>query len=367
MRILYVTTISLTMNSFFKPHIQMLVEQGDQVDLACNFCALPLDGLYEKLGCRCYQVDFSRCPLSPDNCRAFFQLKKVVEAGNYDVIHCHTPNAAAITRMVCRRHRGRLQVYYTAHGFHFYRGAPRWQWWLLYPIEKFCARFTDVLITVNREDYDLARRKFCAKKICYIPGVGVELGKFGGEKGDRAAIRQALGIPRNATVVLSVGELNRNKNHKLAIRAMAGQDVYYLIAGQGTEAGALQRLIRQLRLEKRVRLLGYRSDVEALCRTADIFLFPSRREGLALSVLEAMAAGLPVVCSRIRGNVDLIEEGELLFDPHSVDECRRAIQAALAADRTALGQANRQKVARFSQDTILRQLNDLYHGGHKPA
>lgn len=363
MRILYVTTISLTMNSFFGPHVQMLVEQGDQVDVACNFRALPLDSLYEKLGCRCYQVDFSRCPLSLDNLRAFFQLKQVVKAGNYDVVHCHTPNAAAITRLACRHLRGRMQVFYTAHGFHFYRGAPLWHWGLLYPIEKFCSRFTDVLITVNREDEELARRKFHAGKVCRISGVGVERTEF---SDDRAATRRALGIPQDATVLLSVGELNRNKNHKTAIRAIAGMDVYYLIAGQGTQAKALQQLSRRLGMGERVRLLGYRDDVDALCRAADLFLFPSRREGLALSVLEAMAAGLPVVCSRIRGNVDLIEEPELLFDPTSVRQCRRAIQNALAADRAALGQANRQKAARFSRDVILRQLSDLYQGTFRP-
>ena len=120
MKILYVTTISLTMNSFFKPHIDMLVKEGHQVDIACNYSELPLDNLYNELGCAFYQIDFSRSPLSKYNFKAYNQLKKVVENGDYDIVHCHTPNASVITRLVCRRFRKKngLRVFYTAHGFH---------------------------------------------------------------------------------------------------------------------------------------------------------------------------------------------------------------------------------------------------------
>ena len=170
MRILYVTTISLTMNCFFKPHLQMLVEQGHQVDIACNYSELPLAEQFHQLGCGIFQIDFSRSPLSGQNVKAYRQLKALVAKGNYDLVHCHTPNAAAVTRLVCRplRKRG-LKVYYTAHGFHFYKGAPLLNWLMFYPVERLCARWTDVLITVNREDEALARRKLKAKQILYVP------------------------------------------------------------------------------------------------------------------------------------------------------------------------------------------------------
>ena len=168
MKVLYVTTISLTMNSFFKPHIEMLVREGHHVDIACNYRDLPLDKLYSQLGCCFHQVDFSRSPLSSDNMKAFRQLKAIVRNGGYDIVHCHTPNASVITRLVCRKLRknSELKVFYTAHGFHFYKGAPKLNWMVFYPVEKFCSRFTDKLITINTEDYELARSKFKAKEIC---------------------------------------------------------------------------------------------------------------------------------------------------------------------------------------------------------
>lgn len=171
MRILYVTTISLTMNSFFKPHIEMLVHEGNKVDIACNYSDLALDDLYKDLGCKYHQIDFSRSPLSLDNVKAYSQLKKLIEKGKYDIVHCHTPNASVIARLVCRKFRKKngLKVFYTAHGFHFYKGAPKLNWLVYYPIEKICSYFTDKLITINREDYQLAKKKMKAKEVCYVP------------------------------------------------------------------------------------------------------------------------------------------------------------------------------------------------------
>ena len=165
MRILYVTTISLTMNSFFKPHIDMLVKEGHDVDIACNCNDLNIDVSYIDLGCKVHQIDFSRSPISVNNIRAYGQLKNVIKNGNYDIVHCHTPNASVITRLVCRKFRkkNRLKVFYTAHGFHFYKGAPRLNWIIFYPIEKLCSQYTDQLITINTEDYELAKTKFKAK------------------------------------------------------------------------------------------------------------------------------------------------------------------------------------------------------------
>ena len=158
----------------------MLVEVGHQVDIACNYTDLALDELYDELGCKSYQVDFSRSPLSKDNIKAYGQLKKVISDGNYDIVHCHTPNASVITRLVCRKFRKKngLKVFYTAHGFHFYKGAPKLNWMIFYPIEKCCSRFTDKLITINKEDFELAKSKFKAREVHYVPGVGIDLSRF---------------------------------------------------------------------------------------------------------------------------------------------------------------------------------------------
>ena len=220
MNILYVTTISLTMNSFFKPHIEMLVHEGHRVDIACNDKEIGLDPLYGELCCNFYRISFSRSPSSLDNIKAYAQLKKVIENGNYDIVHCHTPNASVITRLVCRKLRKKmgLKVFYTAHGFHFYKSAPKLNWMVYYPVEKFCSRFTDKLITINKEDFELAKNKFKAKEVLYVPGVGVDLSRFENIEVNREAKRREIGVPADAFLLLSVGELNENKNHEKIIR-----------------------------------------------------------------------------------------------------------------------------------------------------
>lgn len=368
MRILYVTTISLTMNSFFKPHVEMLVKEGNQVDIACNACDLPLDELYARLGCEFHQVDFSRSPLSLDNFKAYGQLKKVVKNGNYDIVHCHTPNASVITRLVCHNFRKKngLKVFYTAHGFHFYKGAPKRNWMVFYPIEKFCSRFTDKLITINKEDYELAKNKFKAGEVCYVPGVGIDLSKFENVQVDRCAKRREIGVPEDAFLLLSVGELNENKNHQVIIKALAklnNPNVHYAIAGVGDKRDYLLELAKELGVSEQVHLLGYRKDIPELNYSADVFCFPSLREGLSVSLMEAMACCVPCVVSRIRGNMDLVDEfGGCLFAPHDEKASLEAIAYVMNSSGHDMGMYNGKKVQKFGCATVLRYMRRLYCG-----
>lgn len=349
MKILYVTTISLTMNSFFKPHIQMLVSEGHQVDIACNDRDLPLDALYGQLGCRFHRVDFSRSPLSVDNVRAYGQLKEVIRKGNYDIVHCHTPNAAMITRLVCRKFRKKngLKVFYTAHGFHFYKDAPKLNWMVYYPVEKFCSRFTDKLITINGEDYNRAKRRFHAGEVLYVPGVGVDLSKFENVQVDRAAKRREIGVPEDAFLLFSVGELNENKNHQIIIKALAKvnrPDVHYAIAGRGDKHDELLRLAEELGIAGQVHLLGYRTDIPELNYAADVFCFPSYREGLGLAAIEAMACGLPLITSNVHGINDYSENGVTGYKcaPGDADGFAKAISTVAESPslRGNFGEAN---------------------------
>lgn len=366
MRILYVTTISLTVNSFFKPHIEMLVKEGHTVEIACNARELPLDPFYTELGCAFHQIDFSRSRLSRDHIKAYGQLKRVVATGAYDIVHCHTPNASVITRLVCRRWRKKtgLRVFYTAHGFHFFKGASKLNWMIYYPIEKLCARVTDKLITINQEDHALATRKFKAREVLHVPGVGIDPSKFSEITVDRAEKRRALGIPEDAKLILSVGELNENKNHRLVIEAlsqMGDARVHYAIAGDGPLAKTLCAFADECGIADRVHLLGYRRDIAELYRVADVFCHPSLREGLPVSLMEAMACGLPAASSRIRGNTDLIHDGGgALFDPRDGEDCRRALEAVLSGDLGSMGNVNRQNAQRYSIGDILAQMKSIY-------
>lgn len=366
MKILYITTISLTINSFFKPHIEMLIKNGNSVDIACNCNGLEVDSFFDELGCNTYQIDFSRSPVSKDNIKAYSQLKKLIEKGGYDIVHCHTPNASMITRLVCRKFRKKsgLRVFYTAHGFHFYKGAKKLNWMLYYPIEKFCSRFTDKLITINKEDYKLAKEKFKAKEILYIPGVGVDLSKYDEIKVDKIEKRKEIDIECDAILLFSVGELNENKNHQLVLRALAKINnpcIHYAIAGVGDKESVLIELARELKLSDRLHLLSYRTDVMELYQCADAFVFPSIREGLSVSLMEAMASGLSVACSRIRGNVDLIDDGGgALFSPYCVDDCAKALTHILESDRAKAGEYNKNKIKSFGLSPVLQELERLY-------
>lgn len=369
MRILYVTTISLTMNSFFKPHIAMLVQEGHQVDVACNDDGLALDSLYDRLGCKFHRVDFSRLPLSPDNIKAYGQLKKVVEEGNYDIVHCHTPNASVITRLVCRRFRKEtgLKVFYTAHGFHFYKGAPILNWLVFYPVEKICSRFTDKIITINREDYELAKVKFYTGEVCYVPGVGLDLSRFENVHVDVKAIRRGIGVPEDVLLLLSVGEINENKNHQIIVRALAklnNPDVHYAIAGLGDKRDQLLELAKELGISEQVHLLGYRTDIPELNYSADIFCFPSLREGLGLAAIEAMACGLPILTSNVHGINDYSADGITGYKcaPLDVDGFVNSLRKMVGNEklRKKMGQNNVALAGKYEINTVIRLLKEKY-------
>lgn len=360
MRILYVTTIGTTMN-FFKQFIKKLIDEGNVVDIATNESDRKVPNCYYEWGCRVYPITTSRSPFSVGNFKAIKQIKKITQENYYDIVHCHTPFAAMATRFGCMKARRKgTKVYYTAHGFHFYKGAPIKNWLLYYPVEKICAHFTDVLITINKEDYIFAQNKMKAKCVEYVPGVGIDLDKFGKSSVKKTVKRRELGIPEEAVLLLSVGELNKNKNHEIVIRAIIDMDVYYVIAGEGELKQYLQSIINMLGVSDNVKLLGYRNDVRELCEIADIFVFPSFREGLPVSVMEAMASGLPIVCSNIRGNIDLVDEnGGILFEPSDMDSCKLAIEKILLSNLQQLGSYNLEKVNKFSTKQVNEQMVDI--------
>ena len=361
MKILYVTTVAMTMR-FFTSFISKLRNEGHTVDLACN-------SNEAKNKNEISHIPFSRSPFSRQNLTAYKQVKKLVETNNYDIVHCHTPVAAFITRLACRKARKKgTKVFYTAHGFHFYKGAPLKNWLLYYPAEKLCARFTDLLITINREDYELSQRKFKkAGKIGFVQGVGIEYDKFANAEVDCCAKRNELKIPQDAFVVLSVGELNENKNHETIIKAIAQckeANIHYIIAGEGLEKGKLQDLVKQIGLDEKVHLLGFRDDVIALYKTADVFIHPSFREGLPVAVMEAMASGLPIIGSNIRGNADLVEEGKngYLCEPNQLEDFSNKIKNLLENKQlyNDMCRCGKDKAQTYRNEEVHKQMKNLY-------
>ncbi len=368
-KVLVLASVASMIDQFNMPIIKMLSKNGYKVDVACNFyegntCSKEkIDELICKLdswGVRHHQIDFSRNISSvKGNLRAYRQVKEILNNNCYSFVHCHSPIGGAIAR-VAGKMTG-TKVIYTAHGFHFYEGAPIKNWMVFYPIERLLSHWTDALLTINKEDYKLACEKMKAKRVFYVPGVGIDLEKYKKKSQDREKKRIELGIPKGSVVLLSVGELNENKNHEIVIRSIADIDVYYLIAGQGQLKEHLQEVINENKLQDRVKLLGFRTDTAELYSASDIFVFPSYREGLSLSLMEAMASGLPCVVSEIRGNTDLIEHaGGEFFSPNSVETCKLALERMLRADFVRRGEFNVGKIEEFSLKNVLKIQNQIY-------
>ena len=323
-RVLMVASVPSMIGQFNMDNIQILLGMGYKVDVACDFSdmsvwpkakVMSLKKQMEESGVLCLQVDFSRSPLSiKRHLNAYKKIVRLLKENDYEFIHTHTPIASAIARLAAKKTH--TKVIYTAHGFHFYHGAPLKNWVLFYPIEKHLSRYTDILITINKEDYNRAKEKFKSSQIFYVPGIGVDIEKINMCCVDIEHKRTELGLKENDIMLLSVGELSERKNHEAVIRALNvlnNDKIKYFIVGKGQLKEYLENLISDMNLQNQVTLLGFRTDVLELCKSADIFIFPSLQEGLPVALMEAMACKTIVLCSAIRGNTDLINKYEYIF------------------------------------------------------
>lgn len=242
-------------------------------------------------------------------------------------------------------------VIYTAHGFHFFKGAPWKNWLFYYPMEKFLSRYTDQQICINREDYELAKRKFHAKYVDYIPGVGIDGSQFRtfGDK-ERQRKRESLGILPGQVVLLTSGEMIPRKNQEVLFRMLAkikgvAENLHLLLCGHGELNEYLHGLADELGIAAQISFLGYREDMAEIFQASDIFLFPSFQEGLPRAMLEAMASGLPVVCSEIRGNADLMGDEWTLSEDRTMKICPGGIMIERIQDADAWEKALRYMLA----------------------
>ena len=379
-RALVLASVASMIDQFNMPNIRLMKEMGYEVDVATNFlkgstCSdekiAALKQTLQEMNVRCFQIDFSRNVLNiGENMKAYKQTKKIIDENNYALIHSHSPIGGFLSRIAARNARKNgTKMIYTAHGFHFFKGAPLMNWLIFYPIERISSRWTDVLVTITHEDYQLAQKKMYAKEVVYVPGVGINTDAFTPTEEDaviNVRKREELGLAMTDTVMLSVGELNKNKNHEIVLRAMAQlgrSDLHYVIAGRGKLKEHLERLAKELGLSKQFHLLGFRTDVKELFKMADFFAHPSFREGLSVAVMEAMANGLPVICTKIRGNTDLIEDnkGGYLFKPAVQETAYLALKKIMESiDRKAMGRYNLKKAEELDVKAVLEVMKKIY-------
>lgn len=321
-KVLIVASVVSFIEWFNKENIDYLIHiKGCEVHIACNFDYMDDTDIdrtqkyIDKLktdGVILHNIHFLRSPLSRGNITSYKLLRNLIREYKFDLIHCHTPTVSILTRLAARKVRKKgTKVMYTCHGFHFHNSSPLKNWIVYYPVEWMMSRFTDYLVTINHEDYNRAL-SFKSKNVRYIPGVGVDIGRIRNCKIDTKTYKESLGVPSDAVLVLSIGEMIKRKNHAVIIKAISqipNKNIYYAICGKGPLKAYLMNLSRVLNLEERVLFLGFRKDIPELCNIADISAFPSRIEGLGLAGIEAMAAGKPLVSSNVHGILDYVKDG----------------------------------------------------------
>ena len=309
-KVLFTATVDSHILQFHIPYLKWFKEQGYEVHVATNgnekipYCDVK------------HKISFQRSPIKIDNIKAIFKLKKIIEEEKFDIIHCHTPMGGVVTRLAAikARKKYKTKVIYTAHGFHFFKGAPLLNWIIFYPIEKYLSKYTDCLITINEEDYKLAKKKFHTKDIELVNGVGVDASKFKSKMTDeeKLELRKKLGINKNDFVIIYVAELSKRKNQGMLIKVISlinedkYQNIKVILPGADSLNGKYQKMAKELGVDDKIKFLGYRTDIEKLMKISNLAVSTSRQEGLPVNVIEAMMVGLPIIVTNCRGNRDLI-------------------------------------------------------------
>lgn len=381
-RVLFVTTISGFLPQFEKNDVKLLKQMGCQIHYASNFTN-PIYAFdkteLEKNGVALHQIDIEKSPAKINkNIKAIKQLIKIIDENDIDIVHCHNPMGGVAARIAARTGKRKPKVIYTAHGFHFYKGAPIMNWLLFYVAERFLARYTDIIVTINREDY-IRAKKFRLKKngeVYLIHSVGVDKEKFAPRPELRETKRVELGIPTDAFHIVTAAELNENKNQKVVIEAVAAlknkskihadkaYNIYYTICGKGPNEDKLRELIKAYGLENNVSLLGYRTDMDEILQTADVFAFPSIREGLGVAAIEALMCNVPLIAADNRGTREYASDGNngIVCRYDAVDEFEEAIELLYGntAYRKRMADRCRESVKKFTIEEVEKTMTKVY-------
>lgn len=364
-RVLFVATMTNHINTFHIPYLKWFKEQGYEVHVASN-------GNEKIEYCdKHYNLPFERFPIKRKNLKVYKELKKMIEENKYEIIHCHTPVGGALTRLAARKaKKGGTKVIYTAHGFHFYKGAPLLNWLIYYPIEKVLAKYTDCLITITNEDYELANKKFKKiKQIEHIDGVGLNTERFNIEIStkEKEELRKELNISTDEIILSYVAELNKNKNQRLLIDVIEklianNKKIKLLLIGEGSLKEGYLKLIEEKKLQSNILLLGKRKDIPQLLSITDIYVASSIREGLPVNIMEAMYMGVPIIATDNRGHRELITNNENGFIIKTANEMKEKIEKILQNKEIIkkLREESKEKSKIYNIDCVIEDMKKIY-------
>lgn len=370
-KILLLTNTASMILQFNMRNIEILIKSNYEVSIACNFingntCSPEyVDELKESLKTKnisFYQIDFGR---NLGNIFSFVkvwkQMEKILKQEKFDMIFCQSTIAGFLGRVLGSRFN--CKIVYMVHGFQFYKGASIIRWLLFYTLEKQLSKKTDLMILTNKEDFEIARKKFFAKNIKYVPGIGVDIDSYKRNDIDVGKIRNELCISSNDYVIFSVGELSERKNLRSVlhvIKELNNPQIKYLICGIGVLENEFRQYITDNNLQNQVFLLGYRKDLCNIFSIANLFVFPSFYEGLPVSLMMALSTKTPVICSKIRGNTDLIHNETYMFDPHDESMIKEKILFAMNSDNSLFVDENYKWVQNFSAERVDSLMTEIF-------
>ena len=363
-KVLILSTTDNMIWQFLVPHIKYMEENGATIECACAKTGFWFDELAND-GFVMHEIPISRNPLSIGNLKSFKLLKNLQKEKQYDIIYCQQPNSGVLGRSLA--HKFKLPCIYVAHGFHFLKGNNPIKNFIFKSIEKCFAKKTTALITINNEDYE-ASKNWKAKHVYKINGIGIDVSKYQpNTKLDTEKFKNSLGFEKDDFIVTSIGELNKNKNtYQIldVIKNIENEKIKYLIVGQGPLDEQMQNFIKKHKLENRIKLAGFRKDIQDILTVSDIYIMPSHREGLSRSMMEAMSFGLPVVASRIRGNTELVgnNEGGILCEKCNKEEYKQAILKLYESEdlQKQFKKRNVEFIKNYDIKIVLRQLEEIY-------
>lgn len=360
---LIVSTVSRQFTLFERGNIEVLKELGYEIHCAANF----IDETEElnELPIIRHEIDIQRSPFSFKNIKAYKQLRKIIKSNKFDLIHCHSPMGGVLTRLAARKTRkNETKVVYTAHGFHFFKGAPLINWILYYPVEKYLSKYTDCLITINNEDFNIASKKFKARRVELINGIGVDKDKFNFEisKEEKHELRASIGLNDDDLVIIYVAELSKRKNQIMLLKAIKElkkqgiNNVKVLLPGKDSLNGKYQKYVKKNNLEDKIKFLGFRNDIPKLMKISDLCISTSKQEGLPVNIMEAMMCELPIIATNCRGNRDLIENINII-NINDIKELEKNILKFCNNERNLCSY----KVEKYLKENVKKEIKKIYN------
>lgn len=371
-KVLFLATVDVHIYYFHIPFMKLLRDMGYEVEVAAS--NVGFTDKIEEEGFRVYNIPFSRNPFNISNIKAFLMLLNLMKKRKYIMVHTHTPVASFVGRIVAKTAKV-PHIVYTAHGFHFHEYGSKIKNFIYYRLEKFAGRFTDVLITINKDDYEVAKKQNIVPhgKVVYIKGVGVDLERFDPrelDKGNKESLLKKFKT-NDEFLIIAIAELIKGKNIIDILKggkivASHNRAFKISIVGDGSLKSELIQFARSEKLvNERILFLGRRSDIPELLSISDLFVTTSYREGLPRAMIEAMAMEKPIVAYNIRGVRDLVEDGVngFLAPFGDVNGLAEKIIYLMEHPEVAeeMGKKGREKVEReFSLNVILPQMEKLY-------